>query len=114
MRVCPECHKAFFQPVGRECCPPCPHCGHVLVNQRGQERLITKTDFTLSVGGRKRSATIVDFSADGARIVYDGKEIPDNGNVKLNVDKLNIHRRAKAVWTRKLGDEVSQTGLMLL
>jgi DNA-directed RNA polymerase subunit RPC12/RpoP len=46
IRVCPECDRAFYT-AAVEYPPPCPHCGHELLNRRKQETAITVKDFTL-------------------------------------------------------------------
>lgn len=113
-RVCPGCHKAFFHVAGNECCPPCPHCGYVFVEQRRNGRLKAKVDFTFHDDGLQRMATLVDFSANGARITYKGGKLPDDTDLEINVDKLNIRRSARSVWTKSLGELVLQTGLKFL
>jgi predicted RNA-binding Zn-ribbon protein involved in translation (DUF1610 family) len=112
LRVCPECKKAFYT-AAVEYPPPCPRCGHVLLDRRTQERKATTTNFTFLVEGKKRSATLLDFSKEGARIIYGGKTFPVNSVMDLSIDKLNIHGTAKAVWTKKI-DSKSTTGLKFI
>ncbi len=110
-RVCPKCNKAFFHAAGGECRPPCPYCGYVLVEQRRHGRLEAKVDFEFYDCGVRRVATLVDFSADGARIIYEGKELSGDTDLEINVGELKIRRLARLVWTRSLGGSALQTGL---
>jgi predicted RNA-binding Zn-ribbon protein involved in translation (DUF1610 family) len=113
IRVCPECKKAFYT-AAVEHPPPCPRCGHVLLDRRTQERKATATNFTFFIEGKKRSATLLDFSKEGARIIYSGKTFPVNSVLDLSIDELNIHGTAKAVWTMKLTNSRSTTGLKFI
>lgn len=113
-RVCPQCQKAFFHAEGGECCPPCPYCGYILVEQRRHERSIAKVEFTFYDDGLQRVGTLVDFSVDGARIIYKGGELPGDTDLEINVGKLNIRRSAKAVWTKSFNGLSLQAGLKFL
>lgn len=113
VRVCPECDKAFLI-ANIDYCPPCPMCGYVLVEQRDEDRKKKRTIFTFKINGRKRQGNVLDLSMDGARISYQGSALPVNTILKFNVDKLNIHRSAKAVWTRRHRANTIQTGLRLI
>ena len=113
VRVCPECDKAFLI-ANIDYCPPCPMCGYVLVEQRGDDRKNKRAVFTFKIDGKKRQGTILNLSMDGARISYKGSALPVNTILEFTVDKLSIRRPAKAVWTRRHGASTLQTGLRLI
>lgn len=113
VRVCPECDKAFLI-ANIDYCPPCPMCGYVLVEQRDEDRKNKRAVFTFKINGKKRQGKVLDLSMDGARISYKGSALPVNTILEFTVDKLNIRRPAKAVWTRRHGVNTTQTGLRLI
>jgi len=113
LRICPDCHKAFFM-ADTEYCPPCPKCGYVLVEQREQNRVMQKSDFTITIEEEKRAAKTLDLSPNGARIAYEGSALPVDTVLDFNVDRLNINRPAMAVWTKQTGMGRAQSGLRLL
>ena len=112
IRVCPECDKVFYFD-SKEGSPPCPHCGHFF-NKRRKERVKTMVGFTFYFDGSVRSATIEDYSSDGAMITYIGETLPLDSIVDVNVDELNLRRPARAVWSKKIDRSVAATGLMFL
>jgi hypothetical protein len=113
IRVCPECNKAYYT-AAVEYRPPCPHCGHVLLDRRTQERTITAKDLSFFIEGTERSATLIDLSKDGGKIIYDGESFPANTTLDINIDELNIHRTARAVWTKELTGSKVTAGLKFL
>ena len=113
LRICPDCHKAFYI-AAAEYCPPCPKCGYVLVEQRDKGRVTQKSDFTLTIKEERRAAATLDLSANGARIAYEGDGLPVETLFDFNVARLNINRPAMAVWTKQVGTGRSQSGLRLL
>jgi len=113
LRICPDCHKAFFM-ADAEYCPPCPKCGYVLVEQRRQDRITQTSDFIIIINEEKRAAKTLDLSPNGARITYEGGALPVDTVLDFNVDRLNINRPAMAVWTKQTGMGRSQSGLRLL
>jgi hypothetical protein len=100
--------------AGSEYCPPCPNCRHVLIEQRQHDRVGEKSNLTFTVDEEKRTAKVIDLSMDGARIAYKGDAIPIETILDFNLDRLNIHRPAMAVWTKQLNPKISQSGLRLL
>jgi len=113
LRICPACNKAFYT-ADEEYCPPCPKCGYVLVEQREQDRVTQKSDFSITIKEEKRPAKTLDLSPNGARIAYEGGALPVDTVLDFNVDRLNINRTAMAVWTKQMGSGQSQSGLRLL
>ncbi|MFQ5432911.1 MAG: hypothetical protein ACE5EN_10445, partial [Nitrospinota bacterium] len=69
---------------------------------------------TFTVDEEKRQAIVRDLSVDGARIAYKGYAIPIETILDFNLDRLNIHRPAMAVWTKQHDPKTSQSGLRLL
>jgi len=113
LRICPDCHKAFFM-ADTEYCPPCPKCGYVLVEQRVQDRVTQESDFIITIKEVERAAKTLDLSPNGARITYEGAALPVDTVLDFNVDRLNINRPAMAVWTKQTGMGQPQSGLRLL
>lgn len=71
-------------------------------------------DISFIVEGKKRVATIKDYSEDGAMIIYLGERLPLNAFFICSVEELDIKRPARAVWTRQIDKSVNATGLQLL
>lgn len=113
LRICPDCHKAFYI-ADAEYCPPCPKCGYVLVEQRELDRVTQESDFTLTIKEEKRAAKTLDLSTNGARISYEGSALEVDTLLDFNVDRLNINRPAMAVWTKQTGMGRLESGLRLL
>lgn len=113
LRVCPECDKAFYAPIEEDYIN-CPHCGFVLLERRTSKRFSKKLDFTFTFNGNKVPAKLEDYSADGIRAHYKGQGLSVKTMLDLNIDELDIHRRAKAIWTKKLSGSISMSGFKLL
>lgn len=92
----------------------CHHCGNILLDGRTRKRIRKEVAFTLSLGELKIPAVTADYSDDGARIMYKGNPIPVGTVMDLNIDKLNIHGAAEAVWAKRVSRSQTQAGLRLL
>ena len=98
-RICPKCNKVFYSArVGG--LSSCPHCRYKLFNGRCEERTRTILESAFAFGRMKRAATMIDYSRNGARIIYQGESLPVNTIIELQVDELKIQRSAKVVWTK--------------
>jgi len=113
LRVCPECEKAFYSPPDGDFLS-CPHCGFVLFDRRGGQRVRREAESVLSIRGRKLRATLKDYSTGGARVEYSGPDLERDTVIELYVDDLDIHARAVAVWTKKASGDVKYAGFRLL
>ncbi len=103
IRVCPWCTKAFYtqRDVGYTICP---HCEHILHDERKEARVKKSIDFTFRVKGVNRPAKTVDYSKDGIRIVYKGEILPVDTVIKIKINELNINRKAKVVWIKEINN----------
>ena len=109
-RICPECKRAFYSADFSTC----PHCKYkLLLNGRGEERTLTMLDSEFSFGRKQRTATMVDYSRNGAKIVYQGTPLPIHTIIELKVGELKIQRPGRVVWTKKVKKIMSATGLRL-
>lgn len=113
LRVCPNCRKAFYMTPG-DFAPPCPHCGYVLIEQRGHERVKSSASISFVFAHKMRSGLVLDLSQSGLRVAYAGDFLPADEVVEVDVGELGIHGKARAVWTAELGDSIAQSGLMFI
>ena len=120
IRICPNCDKVFY--VTTEIgfpgdFPVCYYCGHTLPDKRRQERIPAKIDFAFHFRNENCSATLMDFSKGGARIAYayESKNLLVGNIIDINVDKVDIHTNAMAVWTKiYTRDRKVETGLKFI
>ncbi|MCK5504483.1 MAG: hypothetical protein KAJ10_04945 [Thermodesulfovibrionia bacterium] len=112
LRVCSKCRKVFYT-KGNEYSPPCTHCGYVLI-ERSKTRVKTDKDFSFTVNGEKRVATMKEYSEIGAKIVYLGKPIPINTSFLCNIEELNINSNVETIWTKKVNQSAMATGIRFL
>lgn len=109
-RICPECKKAFYSSGFSTC----PHCKYkLLLNGRCEERTLTMLDSEFTLGREQRAATMVDYSTNGAKIIYQGTSLPTHTIIELKVGELKIQRPGRVVWTKKIKKLMSATGLRL-
>lgn len=114
MRICPECKKAFYVPVKVDRVR-CHHCHFTIYMGRNSERITNELEFTLTLRNEKIRARLRDYSREGIGIFLDGKNTLNVGVVvNVDIDEVNIHRPARAVWIRKKSRSVSSAGLQLL
>jgi len=113
IRVCPECEKAFFALVDNAVVK-CTHCGHVVQERRGAERVAKELDCTFSYDGHVVHAKLQDYSSGGLRMVYTGEAVSADTLRDVNVEGLDVHRPAKTVWTMQTSDHSFSAGLRLL
>lgn len=111
IRVCPECGKAFYAPVDRAVCP---HCRYVFLERRYKGRIKKELAFTVSLEGKKLPARLEDYSENGIKMVYKGAGLEVDTVLHVNIDEMDLHRNARAVWTKKLSKSLSSSGLKLL
>lgn len=57
-----------------------------------------------SLKGKKIHATLEDYSGGGVRLIYEGKALKPRALIEIDMDKLNIHRGAMEVWTKRVPD----------
>lgn len=107
-RVCPSCGKAFIwftkNPLS------CPYCGYLSHENRGEKRLASDKGFSLTVGGKSCPANLIDYSMSGVRLSCPERMSMDS-LVSIDIDELDIHRSARAVWTVALTPGLAITGL---
>jgi ribosomal protein S27AE len=111
-RVCPGCNGAFYATTGAQSLS-CPRCGYVVLDGRPAKRIKTEIPLTFYSGGRSTPVRLVDYSEGGLRIAYKGKALEVNSLIALDIEKLNIHGTAMAVWTRKISGAIS-TGFRII
>jgi len=116
IRICPDCNKVFYV-TDEVSFPVCNYCGHALPEKRWQERIPAEIDFVFHFRNENCSATLMDFSKGGARIAYayEKKHLLVGNIIDINVEKIDIHAGAMAVWTKKQesGTKV-ETGLKFI
>jgi len=109
LRICPRCNKVFYA-NSKESSPPCTHCGYVLIS-RCEERKKASLDSAFTIKGKKKGVTIKDYSYSGVMVVYVGELIPVNESFLCEINELNINKIAKTVWSKKINQSISATGL---
>ncbi len=112
-RVCPECSRAFYAFNSVESLS-CPHCGYILLDRRSGERIKKRADFFLLLKGEKVAAELEDYSEGGMRIVYEGEPLNPRAVVDVDIDELDIHGHAQAVWSKKIHGSKCSIGLKLI
>lgn len=112
-RVCPHCKKAFYAHAegGRV---KCFHCGYVLHDRRNVRRFRREVDFLFYYKGARYSASLMDYSHGGISMAYKGLALTKNEALEIDIDELNIHARAKTVWSKRLPGSISVSGLKLV
>ena len=116
IRICPNCEKVFYV-TSEVSFPVCNYCGYALPEKRLQERIPAEIDFAFHFRDENCSATLMDFSKGGARIAYayESKYLLVGNIIDINVDKVDIHAGAMAVWTKKQGSGAKvETGLKFI
>lgn len=113
LRVCPECNKAFYSLHDSEVVA-CPHCGFILHDRRRTKRVTKEIDCCFSVEGELVRAKLQDYSKDGLRVVYSGHALGVDTVFDVEVEDLDVHRPAKAVWAKKISKSQFSVGLKLL
>jgi len=111
-RVCPGCNGAFYATSAAHSLS-CPRCGYVILDGRPGQRTKTNIGLTFSFGEKSMPVRLVDYSEGGFRIAYNGKALEINTLIDLDIEKLNIHGTAMAVWTKKISGAVS-TGFRII
>ena len=112
MRICPKCNRVFYLLRERHIVR-CYHCGYNLLDTRNK-RVRVDINFTFSLEGKKKEATIVNYSDNGIGIVYRGEPLPVNTIINLKVNDLKIQKQAKTVWTKEIGRLKAATGFKFL
>lgn len=113
IRVCPECYKAFYMSQDEDCII-CPHCGYIFSERRIRERVKKQLDITFYHEGSEVTARTVDYSEDGAGIIYKGDSLEVDTVLDVDFGELNLRRPARTVWAKKVSRSVVSAGLMLL
>ena len=113
LRVCPECNKAFYALHDSEVVA-CPHCGFILHDRRRNKRMHKELEFAFSAGGKTVTAKLQDYSLNGMKIAYTGAALDVESLLDIDIDEINIHGKARAVWTKKVSKSVASIGLKLL
>lgn len=113
IKICPECNRVFYSFKSDD---PLTfsHCRYNLLNKRFDKRIQTKLDSVFVCDREKKSATMLDYSINGAKIIYKGEPLPINKIIKLKVKELEINMSAKVVWTDNIEKLKFSTGLKSL
>jgi hypothetical protein len=109
LRICPQCECAFYV-AENDYSPICPHCGYVFV-ERGEERNMTSVEAMIYLRNRFKSGTVRDLSERGAMIVYLGNLLPVNSSFLIKINEMNLHRKAKVIWAKKIDQSLNATGV---
>lgn len=109
LRICPECYKAFFISAD-EGGIVCPHCGHMLADRRVTARMKKEFDVTLFIRGSEVQARTVDFSENGAGIIYRGGYLEADSIVHVMFGSRE-KKQARAVWSKKVSRSMISVGL---
>ncbi|VAX21824.1 hypothetical protein MNBD_NITROSPINAE01-249 [hydrothermal vent metagenome] len=112
LNLCPECNRAFFA-IQAEFRPPCNHCGYSLIDHRLEPRINIDIGFTVNAKNEMIYSILRDYSDSGARIAYEGKPLPVNSTMDINLEEPGIHRQGRAVWSKAINGSISQTGFKL-
>lgn len=112
LRVCSKCTKAFYT-KGSEYSPPCTFCGYVMI-ERSITRIPVEKDFCFELAGKKRVATLKDYSSSGARIEYLGDLLPLNVSFICKVKDLQIDGIVETVWSKVVNKAAIATGVRFL
>jgi DNA-directed RNA polymerase subunit RPC12/RpoP len=113
LRVCPECDRAFYSLHDGDVVA-CPHCGYILHDRRRSKRVHKEIVFTFSAGGRTVTAKLQDYSTNGMKIIYTGDALDLESLLDIDIEEINIHGTAKAVWDRRITKSTHSTGLKIL
>ncbi len=113
IRVCPDCDKAFYA-----LCDAihlvCHHCGYMLLDRRVKERTASNLDFTFTYGGKSIKARLKDYSESGLRVFYRGSALKVDSVLDIELDGLNIHSQARAVWTKNVSRSLCSSGFTFI
>jgi hypothetical protein len=69
-----------------------------------------KMNCTVSNDEISREVHVIDYSQHGIRILYYDGSLPENIVLQLDSDELNLHRKVKVIWSRKVF-KISLSGL---
>ncbi len=111
LRVCPRCYKAFYIPVGQDAII-CHFCGHIFSERRRRGRVKGELEITLRLNGSEIPARTVDYSEDGAGIIFYGDSLEVDSLLDVHID--SIKRPAKTVWIKRVSRHFVSAGLRLL
>ncbi len=112
-RVCPNCNKVFYASTGAESLS-CPHCGYVLLDRRGLERIEADMEIAFTLGDERMKARLENYSDGGVRIIYSGGPIAEDAVLGVDIEGLDIHGQARAVWSKKVSASTYASGLKLI
>ncbi len=110
IRICPECGKAFYKPE-EAVEVACPHCTFFFLDRRGGERVHCELDLSYYAGRQKGIAVLKDYSDYGARIMYEGRALAVDDEVSVDIGRLGVRARGRAVWTERVSGKRALSGL---
>lgn len=85
------------------------------INREHHRKIVSKSvDFTLTVGGKRSIAVIMDYSDGGAKIVNCGKSFPVDTTMLIDSDRLDLHKKSLVVWNKDIGNSIYLTGLQFI
>lgn len=92
------------------------HYKQVMEITREHDRIIVsqRVDFRVSVGETKTTAVIMDYSQGGAKIVSYGESFPVDTTMRVDSERLDLHKKSLVVWNKNIGNSISLTGLQFI
>lgn len=112
IRVCPKCARAFYALGGGSVA--CTFCGAPVAERRGGDRVRTKVQFLMNMMNNLVPAKVKDYSGSGLMLSYSGKPLDIDSIVELDISELAIKVKARAVWSRTNGGNISYTGFVFI
>lgn len=112
-RICPKCIKVFYASTGAENLS-CPYCGYVLLDRRRMDRTEAGFDVVFTLGEERIAARLENYSDGGVRIVYSGAPILEDIVLGVDIDGLEIHGHARAIWSKQVSGSTFTSGLKLI
>ncbi len=112
-RICPRCIKVFFALTEAESLA-CPYCGYVLLDRRVMDRIEAGMDVVFTLGDEKIQARLQNYSDGGVRIVYSGVPLKEDIVLGVDIDGIEVHGYARAVWSKQVSDTTYTSGLKLI
>jgi len=112
-RICPRCIKVFFAFTEAESLA-CPYCGYVLLDRRAMDRIEAGMDVVFTLGEEKIPARLQNYSDGGVRIVYSGAPLKEDIVLGVDIDGIEVHGYARAVWSKQVSGTTYTSGLKLI
>lgn len=109
IRICPRCNKVVYINTKR-LYPLCSHCGYAF-NERRTFYRKEKVANIFFFGGVPHNAKTRDVSGKGIKVAYTGKPLEQDAVLSFKIEGLNAKNSAKVVWSRRIDNKKSESGL---